>query len=338
MPFARAKWFWVVFFPLSCFWALLTTVRRRISVRFKRYKSPLKVICIGNIHSGGSGKTSVVKTIAERFRGKNTAVLARGYRGELSKKGARVDLDNESGASVFGDEPWMLASLLNVPVFIDKNRVRGIKMIEKIFSNGIVILDDGFQHFPLHRDLNLVCISADKKPEDSFCLPLGELREPISAISFSDAVILTPGFELSGIGIWRDWLRKNFLATPVFVAQQEIEGLFSGNKPFEPDPSATLFSFCGIASPDRFVSTIQGIHPNSRHLRSFADHHCYTQRDIETLLAMVGTESPHFFVTTDKDWSKASPFFERQYKTLVSLRIGYKMTDEFWVWLEKELG
>lgn len=338
MPFARAKWVWVVFFPLSCFWALLTLVRRRASVRFKRYKSSLKVICIGNIHSGGSGKTSVVKTIADHFRGKNTAVLARGYRGELSNKGARVNLHIESGANIFGDEPWMLASLLNVPVFIDKKRVRGIKRIEKIFSSGIVILDDGFQHFSLDRDLNLVCINADRKPVDSFCLPLGDLREPISAISSSDAVILTPGFEISGIGVWREWIRKNFPVTPVFVAQQEVEGLFCGNKPFEPSPLATMFSFCGIASPDRFVSTVQYNYPNSRHLRSFADHHRYTEKDIETLLALTGTESPQFFVTTDKDWAKAFPLFERRYKTLVSLRIGYKMADEFWVWLEKELG
>jgi tetraacyldisaccharide 4'-kinase len=338
LEFVRAKWLWAILFPFSSVWAVLSWTRRRTYHFRSSYRSKLKVICVGNIHSGGSGKTPVVAAISERYAGKPVIILSRGYGGHLSRTGAQVNLQSKNGAQNYGDEPWMLASIQKAPVFIDKNRTRGIKKIESAFPNAFVVLDDGFQHLALNRDINLVCINTDKNPYANFCLPLGDLREPISSINSSDAVVLTPGSQISGETEWLVWLKKHFSKVPVFIAALRVDGLFQGQERFYPAPNERLVSFCGIASPERFIAEVCKLSSDAEHLKSFADHHKYTQNDIDSLILMVRDSANMVFVSTDKDWSKAHPFFAARGKKLYSLRMTYTLPQEFWHWLDGKLG
>lgn len=334
---ARVRWFWAVLFPPSCVWAAATWLRRKKAVGSKGYKSNLKTICVGNIHSGGSGKTPLVKAIADYFKGNNAVVLSRGYRAKLSGIGARVDLAAMQGAQLYGDEPWMLAGQINAPVFIDRDRSRGLRRIEEQVTEGLVILDDGFQNFSVRKDISLVCINTDKKPSDNFCLPLGDLREPISALAHCDAIILTSGGAENGKSIWENWLKNHFPKVPIFAAQSMFDGFFAGNSKVHLEQNTSLVSFCGIADPNRFVAAAQKFTTQLQHLKSFKDHHSYSAQDVDFIISKASKLDNPVFVTTDKDWAKVAPVFRARGKMLVSLRLSYKMSKDFWVWLEEKL-
>lgn len=337
MQSVRAKWLWVVLFPLACLWAAFASLRRKFYPKSRRYRSKLRIVCVGNIHSGGSGKTPLVKAVADHFSHEKPVVLARGYRGALSAKGAQVNLSQPNGSVLYGDEPWMLARQLKSPVFIAKKRVQGIKEIEKIDSTSLVILDDGFQHLALDRNLNILCINSDKSISDNYCLPLGELREPVTAIAFSHGVVLTPGSQENGYNQWQQFLKAQFPQIPQFLAERHVEGFFDGDTKILLDSTQELFSFCGVAAPERFVSTIRNSYPAVRHLQSFNDHHFYSGADVQKLINSVNSQSTSPFVTTDKDWYKAAPYFKRANRTLLSLRMSYKLSPEFWRWLEEKI-
>ena len=152
------KIFWVFGLPLSCAWALLMRARRSYYVSSRQYRSTLKIICVGNLHSGGSGKTPLVEAISKRFQLRSPVILSRGYLGTLSSEGAEIDRLMPNGSLLYGDEPWMLSQQQAGPVFISKKRVAGVKRIEKQYPNSLVILDDGFQHLALGRDVDIICI------------------------------------------------------------------------------------------------------------------------------------------------------------------------------------
>lgn len=318
----------------------MTNLRRKYYPERFSYKSDLKVVCVGNIHSGGSGKTPLVKAVAQYFSSKRTSVvLSRGYHGKLSSEGAEIDPNAVRGSSLYGDEPWMLSKELKQPVFIHRRRDKGVRAIEKKYPGSIVVLDDGFQHFSLSRDLDIVCINTDKKLTENFCLPLGELREPVSALGSADAVVFTPGADPScGLEDWRKFLNKFFPELPCFVADSQIEGFFQGEKEIIPDLNKPWGAFCGIAAPERFVSTLTNYSPAVKYLRSFPDHWQYSNRDVRNLIQMGEQLSVEGFITTDKDWYKIVEAFEKQKKPVVSLRLGYRMPEDFWRFLEEKLG
>ena len=146
---------YAVLIPFSLGWALFTSLRRKYYPKEKAFRSSLPVISVGNIHSGGSGKTPVVRALAEHFKSRYPAVVSRGYKASLSSKGAKV---NMQGAFAVGDEPWMLHKLFGLQVWIGKDREMSIKKIEAIQSSNLIILDDGYQHFKVQRDLDIVLI------------------------------------------------------------------------------------------------------------------------------------------------------------------------------------
>jgi len=334
----RIEVFWVILLPLSFLWALATFLRRKIFDSKLAYTSPLTIICVGNIHSGGSGKTPLVRLLAEKLKTFSPVILSRGYRGKLSAVGTQVDLKSQHGASLYGDEPWMLAQQTGKPVFVGKNRLLLIKEIERLIPNGLVLMDDGFQRLSVKKTLSLICINSDKSPDDNFCLPFGELREPLSAIAKSDGVVLTPGTKTEGVSLWKQILSHQFPQTPFFEAQLDLEGFYQGGQSITLSHSEKIASFCGIAAPGRFVDLLKSNLPLSSHLKSFPDHYNYRAQDVEWILSQGQKQNAKTFVTTDKDWFKVAPLFKETNVALVSLRYGYVMPDLFWKFLFDKLG
>lgn len=329
---------WVFLFPISCLWMWVMIVRRNYLPTYRAVKSKLPVVCVGNIHSGGSGKTPIVKLLIQKLESQSPVLLARGYGGKLCSTGVQVDPKSESGCLLYGDEPWMIAKQMGIPVFIGKNRRKLLQMIEQEYPQSSVIMDDGFQRLSIKKDVSLVCINSDKKITDNFCLPLGELREPLSAIGAADAVVLTPGTDLKNSISWRQLISTHFPSIPIFEAQREFEGFFEGSRKLDIGLEERAVSFCGIASPERFVSTLREIHPSTQHLKSFSDHHDYSSADVTDLINQGRLLGAKLFITTDKDWFKVAPHFFDPNLKLASLRQSYSLSEEFWSWISKKLG
>jgi tetraacyldisaccharide 4'-kinase len=238
------------------------------------------VVSVGNLSVGGSGKTPFVMVLGELLKASAVKfdILSRGY-GRRTRGVARVDpagLPQE-----FGDEPLLLARRLGAPVIVGEDRYEAGLFAEKSFGPQLHLLDDGFQHRALARDFDIVLAT----PEDARdrLLPAGRLREPLTALSRADAVVLTSGaspesFPLHDKLIWR--VRRGISLT---------------NVPARP------VVFCGIARPQNFLLQLRtaGIEPVAQAL--FRDHHTYAERDIQDLLKLRQQSEAESFITTEKD-------------------------------------
>jgi len=238
------------------------------------------VISIGNLSTGGSGKTPFVLLLGDllKARGIEFDVLSRGYgrrtRGVLLVDPGGLPRD-------FGDEPLLIARKLQVPVIVGENRFQAGDFAEKRFGPRLHLLDDGFQHRSLARDFDIVIVT----PPDSGdrLLPGGRLREPLSSLRRVDAIVLASGasgdsLPLEGKPVWR--VRR---------------GIIPRNIPPRP------VVFCGIARPQSFVLQLRTANIEPVAEAFYRDHHAYTKKDIDELLQLKQRSDAGGFVTTEKD-------------------------------------
>jgi tetraacyldisaccharide 4'-kinase len=238
------------------------------------------VISVGNLSTGGSGKTPFVILLGEllKERGIGFDVLSRGY----GRRTHGVLLAEPGGmARDFGDEPLLITRRLQVPVVVGEDRYEAGRFAESRFGPQMHLLDDGFQHRGLARDFDIVLVT----PEDARdrLLPAGRLREPLRSLQRADAVVLASGaapeaFPLEGKAVWRvrrGIVPQNILERPII--------------------------FCGIARPQNFLLQLRaaGIDPVAQAF--FRDHHAYTEKDIRDLLQLRQRSEAGGFVTTEKD-------------------------------------
>jgi tetraacyldisaccharide 4'-kinase len=238
------------------------------------------VISVGNISTGGSGKTPFVILLGEllRARGIRLDVLSRGY-GRTTRGVLLVDPGGL--ARDFGDEPLLIARRLQSPVVVGEDRYEAGRFAESQFGTQIHLLDDGFQHRGLARDFDIVLVTPDDARDR--LLPAGRLREPLRSLHRADAVVLTSGaspesFPVAGKAVWR--VRR---------------GIVPQNVPVRP------VVFCGIARPQTFLLQLRaaGIDPVAEAF--FRDHHSYTEKDVRDLLRLQQRSEAAGFVTTEKD-------------------------------------
>jgi len=238
------------------------------------------VISVGNLSTGGSGKTPFVILLGEllKARGIGFDVLSRGY----GRRTRGVFLVGPAGLPRdFGDEPLLIARRLQVPVVVGEDRYEAGRFAESKFGAQIHLLDDGFQHRGLNRDFDIVLVT----PEDGRdrLLPGGRLREPLRSLRRADAVVLTNGasaesFALEGKTVWK--VRRGI--TPQNIPPRPVV-------------------FCGIARPQNFLLQLRaaGIDPVAEAF--FRDHHAYTEKDVHDLLQLKQRSEAGGFVTTEKD-------------------------------------
>lgn len=255
--------------------AIRNTLYDRRVFQVKKLARP--VVSIGNISVGGSGKTPFVIALGQLLAERGIAfdVLSRGY-GRISKEIAVVD-PNGSRAQ-FGDEPLLIAQKLQVPVIVGADRYRAGLLAETKFSSKLHLLDDGFQHRRLHRDFDIVMLPAED--QEGTLLPIGRLREPLTALKRADAVVLqdSPGRELRVKNVWR--------------ARRVVD---------IPAASGKMIAFSGIGRPKQFFDALKSANPEIAGPITFRDHHRYEQGDIDRLLGLKKQTSADNFVTTEKD-------------------------------------
>jgi tetraacyldisaccharide 4'-kinase len=288
-------------------------LRRALYARgiFRAKRLPAPVVSVGNLTAGGTGKTPVVACLARRWRdrGRRVAILSRGYGGQT--RGVVCLSDGQRlyhRPPEVGEEPyWLARTLPGVAVFTGACRyAAGLAAWEQVKPD-IFLLDDGFQHLQLHRDLNLVLLDANSPFGNGCLLPRGPLREPLAALNAAHAIILTR-FDPARHTALRTDMAQGFPRQPVLTA--EIAPVAVTSYPGgHPEPPAAmrhrpLVAFAGLARPEVFLHTLQDLGADLKSLHVFPDHHAYTPGELRSLAEAARVLGAGALVTTGKDWAR----------------------------------
>ncbi len=273
---------------------------------FKSYQSTIPVICVGNATVGGSGKSPVVQYIVGKLLevGLSPVILSRGYGG--NKLGPHLILDKDTALEV-GDEPLMHHKEFagNVPVVVSRKRVAGAKLIEQTKLGDIIVLDDGFQHRALERNVNILLVNSDV---DEKLLPFGKGREPLAqALKRADFVAsVNRGGEVKASTKESE---LNFLFKPecfIDAYSEEIVGFNQIKK---------ASALTAIAKPKQFFNMLESLGVELVNKQAFRDHHRFTDKEVEHLFSGELT-----LIATEKDVVKLKHLVTKP-KQLLALRL-----------------
>jgi tetraacyldisaccharide 4'-kinase len=299
----------VIVNALSVAYGAAATWRRRWyarePARARHLTAP--VISVGNLRVGGSGKTPTVECLVRLLveQGERPAILSRGYAREKASRGVTVVADRErilTGVAQSGDEPLLLARLLpGVPVLVCADRYRAGREAERRFGTTVHVLDDGFQHVQLGRDIDLLLIDEDDLSDR--VLPAGRLREPIANAAVADAVIVPGGTVTaarevgSKLGVDDGFVLRRSMGAPRSLRPGESA----------PTSALRLFAVAGIARPERFFSQLEQAGYQVVGTRAFKDHHRFDNADLERIAETVRTTGAEAVATTEKDAVRLEP-------------------------------
>lgn len=311
---------------------------------------PCFVISIGNITAGGTGKTPMAQYVAERCRawGFKTAIVSRGYGGTFEKDGGIV----ADGRTLCmrphesGDEPFLLASCLKTtPVLVGSKRYATGMLAVRAFQPDVIVLDDAFQHLAVQRDLDIVLLDAAAPVGNGRLLPAGPLREPISALSRSDTLILTRAdrrkqtpprhnaFSAIGKPLFHCFHHPYLAIAPETVS-------LPPHMPSDLQPLADhkVFAFSGIARNHAFRETLAESGCMLADFLEFPDHHHYSQHDLAQINSAAAHAGADCIVTTEKDWVRLDSHQQfRQTLWAIGIRIAFP-DDTFDAFLRRKLS
>jgi tetraacyldisaccharide 4'-kinase len=320
----------ILLWPLSVLYGIVVWLRAWVYTsglkKQKRLKG--KVVSVGNLTVGGTGKTPMVIWLAKRFlgEGKRVAILTRGYASSSGKSDEVELMRSQLGDGVafgVGSDRFATGSRLEAEAAVD-----------------IFLLDDGFQHLSLARDANILLVDASRPLGKEWLLPAGRLREPRSASARADLVVFTRTSDQLPV----KQAIQEFPQMPIFPATTQLKGyrLIAGSgekSALSPLPPQPIFAFCGIGNPEAFFSDLERWGNFLAGSATFRDHHLYSAKDVREIEERAKRVSAKSILTTAKD--------------LVNLRnvcfsaipaycceIEMKLGDEFQLWpaIESKLG
>ena len=252
------------------------------------HRAAVPVVSVGNLSLGGTGKTPCVEYVARFYRelGFQVAILSRGY-------GVNAGPNDE--ALVLEE------NLPDVPHLQGADRVSlAVAAVEELEAE-LLVLDDGFQHRRLHRDLDIVLIDATYPPHRDHLFPRGTLREPASSLKRASAILLTrcDQVDVAAMNLIREWIASRFPGVPVASTEHrptvEVDALHGKR----------VGAFCGIGNPAAFRRTLEDLGANVIGFRTFPDHHAYTREDVDELRSWASAlPAEAEIATTQKDWVK----------------------------------
>lgn len=344
--------------PFSPVYALLMKMRAFFYKRglIPSQKLPCPVISIGNITMGGTGKTPHVLAMARYLcqKGVRVAIVTRGY-------GARVkappfvvfDGDEIHGSSILcGDEAFMLGESLSrqgikqALVIVDPDRCRGGRLAWDLGAQ-VILLDDGFQHMRLYRDLDIVLLRYERPLGNGKVFPGGDLREPLSALKRGQVFVVTGAPFMSDvekqfkkqavyneIGISQD--------RPIFFSHTRATGLrdwLGRDISIQSLKDMPILAFCGLARPESFYALLKTLGADTKKTISFSDHFAYKEKDVRELLKLADIFKCSHIITTQKDMVKlkALPCTEDYLSRIAWLDVSVEIDTEFWEVVEHYL-
>ena len=296
----------------------------------KTRRLPAYVVSVGNLTTGGTGKTPITAEIAKYLsrKSRKVAILSRGYGGRLS--GSRTNIISD-GVNVFytpylaGDEPyWMASNTEGVMVITGKNRCAAGQ--EAIEEHGVdtIVLDDGYQHIKLERNLNILVIDCFKKFGNGLALPAGPLREPMDGIKRADRIILVNKSPFNtGLRAecaqYGEYLGKTY-GKPVHISSFKTLGIYSlkTNEPIQAHSRAQfkIYAFAGIGQPDFFFNELKQSGFEVVQTREFPDHHLYTEEDLAHIIKEAREGGAQGIITTEKDAVKLSVIIDEVFSNI----------------------
>lgn len=311
----KLKFLFIIFRPIGYLYSLVMVLRARLYKTgfFTSSRLSVPVISVGNLTMGGSGKTPLVIYLTGlcRENGINPAVVSRGYRGKASEP-VNVISDGETiflSAEDAGDEPRMIAELAHGTVVLTgKKRVKPCEHAIKAYGSNAIILDDGFQHLALHRDIDIVLFNASELFSHFHVVPGGMLREPFKALQRASCVCITGGRlgKAEHVNTFTSLVVEHFPEMPIFHLENKVTGYIdaAGLKYALDHIGSPVLAFCGIASPERFRKSLEDLSVDIIKFHSYSDHMDYTSEVLHSLSTQAQEKGAHFLLTTEKDLVK----------------------------------
>lgn len=277
------------------------------------FRARVPVISVGNLSVGGTGKTPFVQMLGKYFKNKNVkiGIIGRGYKRDSSGEvlisdGNKIFVDANEG----GDEMVLLAQSLKVPVIAHDKKYLAAKSMQEKFDVDIILLDDGYQHRHLHRDIDILLLDKETIATPDL-LPKGRLREPLSSLERADVICLTGKFDLSDEA--KKYLRKETVlikvepvnAKPYLLGSNETLGFRQNIKIHN-----SILPFAGIAKPNRFFDMLKSMNYSFDLTHQFDDHHRYKEADIKLLIKKAEENNILNLATTEKDAVKLIEYID----------------------------
>jgi len=300
----------IVLPPLSLLYDAVTRTRLSLYRRgtFHTTKLARPVISVGNITTGGTGKTPLVEWVARTVaaQGKRVCILTRGY----GRKDPHLQVIVSDGYGVLaspgeaGDEPYLLATKLTglAAVISSADRIAAGEEAIKDFGTECFVLDDGFQHLRLARDLNIVMIDATNPWGGGKLLPYGRLREAPEGLSRADCIVLTRCDQAASVEELRDQIARFAGKRPIFNSRMSavrVSPLKNGSE--APSPTTRVAVFCAVGNPRSFFDHVRRLGYEVVLEKSFLDHHIYSQDEIDSLTRAAKNAGAEALITTAKD-------------------------------------
>lgn len=296
--------------PLSLLYGVATRTRRTLYktgiLRIHKIDAP--VISVGNLTTGGTGKTPLVEWTARQIanEGKRVCILTRGY--GRKEPGRRVLVSDGTSimadATTAGDEPLLLAyNLLGLAAVIcDSDRVAAARWAQEHLQSEIFILDDGFQYLRLARDLNIVVIDATNPWGGGRLLPRGRLREAPVELARADCIVVTRADPAIPTHDIESRVRQLAGERPIIRSWAKIKQIRSLKEDAgQPAVLDKIGAFCGIGNPHSFFNDLERAGYSLGYSRAFPDHHWYRQSDIDQMLDEARRQNASTLLTTGKD-------------------------------------
>ncbi|MEW6614225.1 MAG: tetraacyldisaccharide 4'-kinase [Thermodesulfobacteriota bacterium] len=344
------KYIEIVLFPL---FLLSLLYRGIIQTRYWLYqrgilrskKLPCKIISVGNISLGGSGKTPTTHYIAKLLKENDfrVGIVSRGYRGKgtdevnLVSEGDNVLLSPREA----GDEPYMLAKKLKgIPVLTSKDRYQGGKYVIERFNSNVLILDDGFQHIRLKRDLDILLLDSRIVSGNNYLFPRGVLREPLMNLKRANVFLVTRAKSSDKQRELTRTIRSIKKDAEIFYGYFQAKHLidpFGERKGLDYLRDKRVLAFSGIANPEHFTASLKELGAIVVEELIFPDHHWYSSKDYKRIGEISG--EVNFAVTTEKDMVKIDSSFLSNVKTFaLSIELCLEREEEFKDFLLKRVS
>src|SRR5258705_7062255 len=299
--------------PLSAVYSVVTRARITGYQRgwFSVSKLSAPVISVGNLTTGGTGKTPLVEWVCRAVAsevGKRACVLTRGYRRANPQSQVVVSDGNKLLASdrEAGDEPYLLArNLIGIAAVVSNpDRAAAGEWAIKNLGSEVFVLDDGFQHLRLSRDLDIVTIDATNPWGGGSLLPYGRLREPRAGLSRANCIVVTRTEQVEDTVSLSESVQRLAGAIPVFTSQMMTSGIHRLNGESvnnEGLPAQPVAAFCGVGNPESFFNQLRQEGCTPVFTRSFSDHHDYLQAELNQLTKEAKNHGATGLMTTAKD-------------------------------------
>src|SRR2546426_11691609 len=313
-----AGWLLAPLVPLAHLYGLAMRARASLYARglLKRQSLPCRVISVGNLTVGGTGKTPVVIALAAalRDRGRKVGVISRGYR---RRSGTSI-LEISDGLTLrghpedSGDEPFLIAQRCSgVPVAVGADRPRVGRYLVDRFGLDSLVVDDGFQHLALRRDMDILVLDAGAPFGNGYLLPRGRLREPLSAMDRASAVLVTRAAQAQRLDELKATVRAVAPAVPIWITDFAPSAVVRVGSEAAAEPSALkgerVLAVSGIGNPESFRRLLGAAGAIVVDHCVFPDHHAYSVDDLQRVRSAAKQAGVGRSRGRDKEWVKLAP-------------------------------